>query len=403
MLGVAIRIAQRMGLHSERANAKCTALEAEMRRRLWWSLVVFEARIGELADYNTVMLAPTWDCRVPLNLNDSDLRPEMKELPAIQATSTEALFAVLRSEVGDFLRHAPFFLDFTNPALKPLASENKIHDASTGSGLAVLERLVEDKYLRFCDSDNPLHFMTMWTTRATLSRYGLMEYYSACFHATAPQSEAQRSAAVSHALSMLNCDTKIMTSPLTKSYRWFLHFYFPFIAYIHLVQYLKTEPLGKDSERAWEAMSANYSARDALVTPDHNPLWELLAKTVLQAWEPREALAGRDAGNTRPPPRIVSQVRQRMANWATGVREVDTVNPTRLGVGIGMGEFQGHSPPGVAGHDQFPGLDGRATYGLSMVGDTIGSGLPGQPQLDFTMSPLDWASLNSTVGFPGGW
>jgi hypothetical protein len=51
MLGVAIRIAQRMGIHSESALAKCTVFEAELRRRLWWSLVLFDTRISEMADH----------------------------------------------------------------------------------------------------------------------------------------------------------------------------------------------------------------------------------------------------------------------------------------------------------------------------------------------------------------
>jgi len=98
MLGVAIRIAQRMGIHSESALAKCTAVEAEMRRRLWWSLILFDTRIGETANSKTTTLDPTWDCKIPLNVNDSDLRPEMKGPPAIQGKSTEAPFAIVRSK-----------------------------------------------------------------------------------------------------------------------------------------------------------------------------------------------------------------------------------------------------------------------------------------------------------------
>jgi hypothetical protein len=71
MLGVAMRIAQRMGKHSESACAKCAPLEAEMRRRLWWSLVLFDSRISEMANDRTTTLIPTWDCRIPLNVNDS--------------------------------------------------------------------------------------------------------------------------------------------------------------------------------------------------------------------------------------------------------------------------------------------------------------------------------------------
>jgi hypothetical protein len=50
MLAAAIRIAQRMGLHNESTYTRYTAVEAEMRRRLWWSLVIFDHRMCEMSD-----------------------------------------------------------------------------------------------------------------------------------------------------------------------------------------------------------------------------------------------------------------------------------------------------------------------------------------------------------------
>lgn len=49
MTGMAVRIAQRMGLHSEAHNTEYSILEAELRRRTWWQIVMFDSRIGEMA------------------------------------------------------------------------------------------------------------------------------------------------------------------------------------------------------------------------------------------------------------------------------------------------------------------------------------------------------------------
>lgn len=91
-----------MGIHSEAALAGCTVLEAEMRRRLWWSLAIFDSRIGEMANNKPVTLDPLWDCRIPLNVNDSELRSELKEPPVSQNKSTDALFAVISSEMVSY-------------------------------------------------------------------------------------------------------------------------------------------------------------------------------------------------------------------------------------------------------------------------------------------------------------
>ena len=122
MLGTAFRIAQRLGIPSESANVKHTVLEAEMRRRLWWSMVLFDARISEVSDHKATTLVPTWDCQIPLNVNDFDLHPDMKIRPANQEEPTEALFLVVRSELTNFVRHSSSHLDFINPILKVVAT-----------------------------------------------------------------------------------------------------------------------------------------------------------------------------------------------------------------------------------------------------------------------------------------
>src|ERR1700761_3884876 len=185
MVSLAIRCAQLLGMHQESAYTNCTPLEAEMRRRVWWSLVNFDHRLSELSDYKTTTLAPTWDCKLPLNVNDFELRPDMKSPPTVYEKPTEALFAVVRSELADFIRHCAFHLSFVNPSLNFLAQPKNIgrSQALEGGDLSALEKMIEDKYFAYCDMDDRLHYMTVWTTRGTLARNRLLEHYSK--HSTA--------------------------------------------------------------------------------------------------------------------------------------------------------------------------------------------------------------------------
>jgi len=225
-----------MGYHNEASNAKAPPLEAEMRRRLWWALVVFDNRICEMLNYKTATLAPTWDCRPPRNLNDFELLPETKTLPPASDRPTEALFVVLRSELSDFIRHCAFHLDFIDPLLTTFAHAKTAAAGIPPPGAAELVDLqgrIEDQTLSLCDPANPLHFMAIWTTRGYIARNLLLEHCSR--HATTttgsqgPQPDP--AAGLAHALRMLHCDTQLMTSPLTLAYRWHTHFHFPFLAY----------------------------------------------------------------------------------------------------------------------------------------------------------------------------
>ncbi|KKY16570.1 putative mfs aflatoxin efflux [Diplodia seriata] len=381
MLGVAIRIAQRMGIDSESANARCSALEAEIRRRLWWALVLFDTRIGELANYRSVTLGPTWDCSIPLNVNDSDLWTEMREPPSpAQAKCTDTLFAAVRSEMGEFLRHAAVHLDFTTPALKSVAKE-----VEEEGGLDGLERRLNEKYLRFCDPENPLHFMAIWTARVFLARCRLVEHNSKASIPSAQLTEAQRNAALSHALAMLDGDTKIMTSPLTKGYRWLFQFHFPFPAYVHAVQELKRRPVGEHAERAWQVMGAHYDSRFAFspLTADENPLFEIFAGMVLQAWEPREA-ALREAGRPLTPPRIVSRFRQKMAEMAANVQDEEQQQQRHPASAMDM---VGLMPVDFGGHGLFYGVEGQDSSAETGFGGFPNPDPPGQFPLDMGAIP----------------
>jgi hypothetical protein len=400
MLGVAIRIAQRMGIHSESALAKCTPLEAEMRRRLWWSLVLFDTRIGEMVGYKTTMLIPTWDCRIPLNVNDSDLRPEMKEPPQVRGKSTDALFAVVRSQLGDFVRHTSFHLDFTSPALKPFARNGQNSPIPEGSELVSLEKMIEDKYLKFCDPENPLHFMTIWTTRGYLAKCRFLEYLSNFSSLSACQAEAQRDAAISYAISMLECNTKIMTSPLTKGFLWLVHLYLPFPAYIQILQNLKRRPVSDQAERAWEVLSDDYEACFCLNGRKemYSPIFNILAKIVLQAWEARKATF-KQSGEPLVTPRIVLSIMQRATQIAQNEQKADTAQPNGA-TDMGINDFPMPMPMGFGSQSLLYNMGGQDSY--AGTGPWAYPFMPGMAPLDDDVN-LDWSAMDwDMVSAPAG-
>ncbi|KAL5341427.1 hypothetical protein BJX70DRAFT_406017 [Aspergillus crustosus] len=313
MLAIAIRTAQRIGIQSESGCAKFPPMEAEMRRRLWWTLVLFDARIAEMADHRTSMLTPLWDCKIPIGVNDLDLRPEMKHVPDVQGPLTEALFIVLRSELGDFLRNSSFHLDFIAPSLKALAKNSQGPSGPEANDLDKLEKWVEERFLRFCNPDNPLHFITIWMTRGTIAKYRLFDYYSRFM--AGQQTEADRDTAMSYALTMLDCDTKIGESAPAQRYFWLMRFFFPFPAYIYLLQNLRRRPRSQHVTQSWTSMSENFEARGkSLRAMSPRLLFQgmtsgTMTTFVFEAWEAC-AMAMRQSGQTAVEPKIVSIMRE---------------------------------------------------------------------------------------------
>ncbi|KAG7290108.1 hypothetical protein NEMBOFW57_000103 [Staphylotrichum longicolle] len=262
-LAVAIRLAQGMGYHNEANNAKAPPLEAEMRRRLWWALVVFDNRICEMLNYKTATLAPTWTCGTPLNLNDFELLPETKTLPPVSDRPTEALFVVLRSQLSDLIRHCAFHLDFIDPLLSTLAHAKTAAAGAPPPGareLLDLQRRIEDHTLALCDPANPLHFMTLWTTRGYIARNLLLEHCSRHAAAPAPAPPDHQpllpdpSAGLAHP-PHARVRHPPHDLPLTQGYRWHAHFHFPFLAYTFIVQHLRKRRIpprrSRSTRRGW--------------------------------------------------------------------------------------------------------------------------------------------------------
>jgi len=313
MLGLAIRIGQRLKIHSESENKKFTVFEAEMRRRLWWAMVILDARVSEKSDHKDLSLAPTWNCKPPMNVNDSDLHTEMKFAPTISPQATELIFTAIRSELNDFIRHSTSFLDFSNPILEFIAAPLRL--GSERNDLTGLANTINDKYLRYCNLDNPLHFVTVWTARGILARSSLMEHFSALSKSSNPQTGAHRDEGISHALRVLECDTHILASPLTKRFCWwFLHLQFPLPAYLYIAQDLKRRPFQENAKRSWRVLSDNYEARFenmAEMETRANPFFKMFCRVFLQAWTAR-IVAAEPSNILEKLPGIITTIKRKL-------------------------------------------------------------------------------------------
>jgi hypothetical protein len=405
MFGVVMRIAMNMGIHRESLLANSgSEFEIEMRRRLWWSLVVYDARRCEMSDFKDALLAPTWDCKLPLNVNDFDLRPGMKELPSEGAKVTEAIFAVVRSEIGEFLRHSPYFLEFSNPALKPIAKE-----LPEGGSISALESKIEEEYLRFCDMDNPIHYMTVWYARAQFAKSHLLEHYCRYADSPIPQTDEQLDHAMEFSFTMLDCDTRLMSSSHSKGFSWFLMYNFPFPAYMHVIFDLKRRPNGRQARRAWEIMSDNYDLRipqwgkaEAAVVRNKSPVLKMFCGMIYQAWDALKAATG--PGVPLEPPRIIQKV-QEMESFMMQLptQEMDKghesttadLNSVPLAPmsdvsGLDPDNFFFSMPTGFADDSLMFDMTGQ---GMADFGPVGLPGMTGQEQFQFLENHLNWRGV----------
>jgi hypothetical protein len=182
--GVAFRIAQRMGIHREDVDARLPPFEAEMRRRLWHQLMILDFTSSELAGcapyYSSTMIAD-FDSRVPLNVNEEDLREDMKEMPPERFGATDMIFCRLRYEFR------AFFMLIHRPRTHKLGSgfdaswsritEDTVSLAEKDKCIDELEAKLQTNFLRFCDPINRLHNLTALAARAAVAGMRLRAHH----------------------------------------------------------------------------------------------------------------------------------------------------------------------------------------------------------------------------------
>lgn len=278
LTGIAVRIGQRLGLDRDAAGRDISPFDLEMRRRLWWQIALLDSRVGELTGALNSVLTQPWTTKFPLNVNDSDLYPDMKEPPLESKGVTEVTFFLLRCEIGAFLRRSG--------------------EAGKGSGQAgaidELDKYIELKYLNHCDSQIPLHLMSKLMAKSAISKMRLTMQYrfpriTARQENTPPS--AEKDIIFSNAIKMLEYHNSMLSSKPSRRFLWYIHKSHPFPAIVYLLAELRNRPIDPMADQAWQAMIQSLELRKDLTARPivgDSPLHAAICNLTIKAWEAKE-------------------------------------------------------------------------------------------------------------------
>ncbi|THC99803.1 hypothetical protein EYZ11_000733 [Aspergillus tanneri] len=165
---LAIGIAVKTDLHRDGDNLYLSPFEAEMRRRLWWHICILDIHTAEDGASVPCIQDSLFNTRLPTNVNDVNLDPQMSVPPVAQTGKTEMLFSLVRFEVSYFARQIVFPDQFCQDngykVLSPLEKCEAIDR---------FQRSIETRYLVHCDKRVPLDFIITTSTRLVLVRFKL--------------------------------------------------------------------------------------------------------------------------------------------------------------------------------------------------------------------------------------
>ncbi|EFQ34389.1 fungal specific transcription factor domain-containing protein [Colletotrichum graminicola] len=246
--GLAIRAAQSIGLHRDGTRLGLGPFESEIRRRLWWHLLGRDGRGGE--DYgiqNPSSFSMYAGVNHPLNLEDGDLYPEMKELPPPRRGWTLVTSALIHIQCSRAWHHLA--------ALAASWDERPTPESVRAQTLRELHEYAEG-FLQQCNPVMPQQRQTILVARLIIRKLDLVtrQQWLHLEHPEARESFATEENLV-EALEIIELWMSIASDELLQSYRWSLAAFPQYHMLLYLLWHMCVKPEGPSVERAWRAIN----------------------------------------------------------------------------------------------------------------------------------------------------
>jgi hypothetical protein len=291
--GIAVRIGQKLGLHRESANQTVTIFEAEMRRRLWWQILILDFRSAQFSGTTVEGEHQYSDTARPSNVNDSDLSPTMTEAPREHAGSTDMLFCSVRYEIGEFMRQSRLFGKHRSGGAVGMASIDKAIDE--------LEDRLEQKYLRYCDPSVPLHLLSSALARSAVCQMRLLAHHPRQYPNNGDDIPKQeRNMLFSISLKMVEYDNLGQTTKSIQGFRWHMNVYLQLDAFIYLLSELRNRVDGPEIDKAWDQVEKVYDNHPEMLRDSRSTLYFAIGNLAVKAWEKRLEAVTTKQGFSQP-------------------------------------------------------------------------------------------------------
>ncbi|OCT50008.1 putative fungal specific transcription factor [Cladophialophora carrionii] len=362
LTGVAVRIAQRMGLHRDGEQLGLHPFEVQMRRRLFYQLLPLDGIASKMSGTGIATMTDPWDTQQPSNIHDDQIWLGMTEPPQERKGATDMIFCLTRAFVGKAMARA----------------EQSKHDTQSNDDaetlIAETESQVEEKYIRYCNVVDPLHYLTVCLARSAITAMRLRARLPKDKNQAITDTEARELFQL--AQDILQTDLAASANTSLRRYRWHLRSFFIWGSWdslIFTITSLQKPDLlpPATTDAAWRRVEELYNNHGELLE-SKQALHIAIRRITLKAW------AANPPQNRVPEPAFITELRslRRMGRKSRPDRQGSHVTPT---------------PGMVDTVDQTPSSDANAL--LSSL-----SGVPGLDIMDdFSLDTVDWTFWDQLI------
>ncbi|KAE8449463.1 hypothetical protein EG329_008071 [Mollisiaceae sp. DMI_Dod_QoI] len=281
MTGLAIRMGQALGLQRDGAHFKhLTPFEIEMRRRSWWVLCMLDVRSSEDQGTEFTIARGSFDTKLPLNINDADIEPEMTQMPTGREGITDMTFALTMFEIGEV-------------AKQMMATSSKEGAAGMEEQSRLLKEIyqkLERGYLQYSvEAGNIAYWVAVCIVRLVMAKMTLFIYLPILF--TSPSehfSDEIKTKLLVAAIEVAEYNHALNTEEACRHWRWVYQTYTHWYSVVYLLMEISRRPWSPIVERAWVALHSEWLIPAQSNMDKNLRMWVPLRKLMARAKKHRD-------------------------------------------------------------------------------------------------------------------
>ena len=298
-----------MGLHRDGQMLGLSPFDTEMRRRVWWQIVLLDGIYALMSGLGQSMIPRSWDTKEPSNINDNDMSPGMSKIESREGP-TDMVYCLLCYEIAKLLVESPGL------ELVMLQNEAGRSDSTSPADVAAARKRIDDLDARLaeilekhCDvTMGPVHELAVETRVEMVNKLRDM----ICSPRDQPewQTEIKTPKDNLFKISVATGEHSLRVYRHAEQrgyFLWLVMSHVPIEVYQFMVSQLGTRTSGALVERAWRVLEELYHYHDEMYNLSIKSSADM-AMFVLRAWRAREPALRQATGMPVEKPYFVSRV-----------------------------------------------------------------------------------------------
>ncbi|KAK8137046.1 C6 transcription factor [Apiospora sp. TS-2023a] len=309
LMGIASRIAERMGLHRDGDLLGLSVLRSEERRRMWWQLQFLEIAVARHVGSIPLSLFADWDAKLPSNLEDEDITPDTKTLPTERRKLTGISHCLWRYDI----LHTQREMRRAHGGDKGLAwlLSPRVSLAEKDAVLDQVETKLGTKYVRHCELLNPLHVLIQLGIGSYLLAARRTARQPALVNAELSEmSRRERDDMLDICTKLLDYSIMARTTESIRGFLWHDDNYFQWIGFVYVLLECHHRYDEAEVVDLWDLVRRLHEVHPQLKTAvDRNEV-SSVARITIAAWQRYAAHAQQQQGGTFQQPQWITELCQ---------------------------------------------------------------------------------------------